>query len=169
MVEVVSALAAVVRDLVDLADDFAEFSPSAQVVLAVYEDLALHLLADLHGSQTFLSLDGLGNQTPRLHLDAHKLQHVQPLEGAPTGIELQQILPDFPQPCLQAGTGSFLRDLPIKIPEAVLQLEKLDHESAAVIQNVLRKRVLLAIDPQIRKPYISPPLPSCALSSISVR
>lgn len=169
MIEVVPALAAVVGDLVDLADDFAEFRPSAEVVLAVNEDLALHLLADLHGSQALLSLDGLSDQTSSLYFDAHKLQHIQPLEGAPTGIELEQILPDFPQPCLQAGTGSFLRDLPIKIPETVLQLEKLDHEPAAVIQNVLRKRVLLAIDPQIRKSYISPPLPSCALSSISVR
>ena len=169
MVQVVSALAAVIGDLVDLADDLAEFSPSAEVVLAVDEDLALHLLADLHGSEAFLGLDGLGNKAPRLHLDAHKLQHVQSLKGAPAGIELQQVLSDFAQPCLQTSTGSFLRDLPIKIPEAVLQLEKLNHESATVIENVLGEGVFLAIDPQVRKPYITPPLPSCALSSISVR
>ena len=48
MVEVVSSLAAVVGDLVDLTDDFAQFGPCAEVVFAVDEYLPLHLLPDLN-------------------------------------------------------------------------------------------------------------------------
>lgn len=169
VVEVVAALPAVVGDLVDLADDLAQLGPRAQVVLAVYQDLPLHLLPDLHRGQALLGLDGLRDQAPRLHLDAHQLQHVQPLEGAPARVELQQVLADFRQPGLQTRAGSLLRDLAVEIPEAVLELEELDHESAAVVEDVLREGVLLAVDPQVREPCISPLLPSWALSRISVR
>jgi hypothetical protein len=60
VVEVIPAPACVVGDLVDLTDDFAQFGPGSEVVLAGDEYFPLHFLPYLNRSQTFLSVDGLG-------------------------------------------------------------------------------------------------------------
>ena len=154
MVEVVPPLAAVVGYLVDLADDLTKLRPRRQVVFAIDENLPLHLLPDLHRSEALLRLYGPSYEGTRLHLYSHQLQDVQPLEGAPTGIEFLQILPDFGHACLEDGTRPLLRDLPVEITKRMLQFEKLDHEPTAVVEHLLREGVLLPVDPEIGEALI---------------
>ena len=154
MVEVVPALAAVVGYLVDLADDLAKFGAGRQVIFTIDENLPLHLLPYLHRSQTLLRLYCSGDEGTGLHLYPHQLQHVQPLKGAPTGIEFLQILLDLSDTSLEDGVRPLLRDLAVEIPKRMLQFEKLDHESTAVVEHLLREGVLLPVDPEIGETFI---------------
>jgi hypothetical protein len=151
VVQVVSAFAIVVGYLVYLADDLAEFSPRAEVIFTRYQNFTLHLLSNLNRSQTFFSVNGFGDETTSLDLNAHEFQDVKFFEGAPTYIKLIEVLLDLVGAGLNHDVIRFLSDFAVEIPQAVLQFEELNHQSAPMVQHLLRKRILLAIDPKIGK------------------
>lgn len=119
MIQVLPSLPTVVGYLIDLADDFAQIRSGTQVILTIDEDLSLHLLPDLHGGQTLLSLYRPGDQGTGLHFNPHEFQHIQSLEGTPTAIELQKILSHLRNRCFQAGCRSILRQLPVEVSKTM--------------------------------------------------
>lgn len=120
MVKVVSPLPVVICYLVDLADYFAQLSPCGQVIFTANQNFSFHLFSDFHGSEAFFSVDGLGDETASLHLNAHQFQDIKPFEGAPTYVELIEIILDFGGTGLQEHIIGLLSDFSIEIPETVL-------------------------------------------------
>lgn len=87
MVKIISAFPTVVCYLINLTNNLAQFSPSAEIILAIDQNFPFHLFSNLNRSQTFFRFNRFSNQAPRLHFDIHQLKNIQPFEGTPTAVE----------------------------------------------------------------------------------
>lgn len=87
MIQVIPSFADVIRDLVYLANDLAEFGSGVQILLRIHKDPTFHFFPNLYWSQAFLSFNGFGNKASCLDFNIHELHNINSLKGTPTLIE----------------------------------------------------------------------------------
>lgn len=117
MIKIISAFSNIVGNLINLTNNLTQLGPGIEIVFGVHKYPSFHLLPDLNRSKTLLSLNGLGNETPGLNLNIHKLHNIYPLKGTPTMIKFYQILFNLPDNTLKIDINGLLTYLTINIPQ----------------------------------------------------